>query len=130
MREVYPQHTLLDEKSVAVASEPMLVKPSRHIVLEIVTTGFTGTLKIVGSMKDRVPDFGVARGLNNPFEYIEGKDMQDTGTPITGDTGISFTGSTDVRLIEVNSNILAWLGVVTSSVSGGTISVRATQSSN
>lgn len=115
--------TIFDARASDGATDPMFVKGEKYILLEICMVAFTGTIKFVGSLKETIPDFGSARGLTNPYEYIAVKDYQDSAT-IGGDTGISGTATTDVRIVEVNANRLSWFGAIVSSYSGGSITLK------
>lgn len=121
--------TMLNAQGADGASEPNYVKDDRHICLEITMVGFTGTLNFVGSLQEAKPDFSSAPGATNPYDNMAFKDYQ-TGNVTAGDTGIAGTATTDVRIVEVNTNGLNWLGAKISSWNAGTISVKAIPFSN
>jgi len=132
MRTVSPQDVILDEASANGASKPVFVKDSRHIVIEVVMTGFTGTLKFLGAQKDTADgiDFSASASLANPIAYIETIDTQNTTTPITGNTGITGSGTTSVLFLEVNKNMLTWIGAIISGYSAGTVTVKVSHAND
>lgn len=124
MRSHQNPDTVLDAETTATAGTASRVKDYRHIMVEVVAVAYTGTLKFAGSFKQTgVPDFGAAKSLTNPFDYVQIKDLEDNSA-IDGDTGIAFSASTDVRQFEVNVNALTWISAITSSVSAGAITVK------
>ncbi len=132
MRTVSPQDTIFNEVSADGASNPVFVKDSRHITIEVVMTGFTGTLKFLGALKDTADgiDFGASASLTNPIAYVEVIDTQNTTTPITGNTGITGSNTTGVRFLEVNKNMLTWIGAIISGYSAGTVTVKVSHAND
>lgn len=126
-----PNLKTLINASADGASDPAFIKGDSHIIIELAMTNFTGTLKFVGSVAelDEVPDFGASISADNPYENIAVKDYQNAET-ITGDTGISGTATTDVRILELNVNGLNWMGAKVSSHSGGSVRARIIGYSN
>lgn len=96
----------------------------RDVEIQIATTGFSGVIKVVGSNADVAPDFSAAASAANPWSYVQTVDQID-GSSIAGGTGISYTTDTTVRNIETNTNAFKWIGVITSNVTAGTITVKA-----
>jgi len=116
--------TLLDAVSANGVSEIDLVSDFRHLVLAIDATGLADlTVKVVGSMQETAPDFSSAQSPTNQWDYLETKDLED-GSAIDGDVGIIFSGSADNRQVEVNTNLVRWIGVVVSGYSAGEVTVR------
>ena len=116
--------TILSAVSVDGAGTPANVKDYRHIMAEVVMVGFTGTINFGGSFKQgSAPDIASAKSLTNAWDTIQIKDLQNNAG-IDGDTGITGSATTDVRLLEINTNALTWVNAVLSSVSAGSITVK------
>jgi hypothetical protein len=59
------------------------------------------------------------------WDYIQSVDLQ-SGLAIDGDTGITVSGaSDDYRIVEINTNGLAWVTVTVTSKTAGAILVKA-----
>ncbi len=64
------------------------------------------------------PDFSAPQSSTNTWDYIQVKDYQNNAS-IDGDTGIAFAGTDDVRIVELNTNNLRWVGAtITARVAG------------
>ncbi len=96
-------------------------------VHNIVSLHFIGTptmtVKFQGSIANAAPDFNKAQSYDNSWDYVEVLDLED-GTAIDGDTGISCSGVTDDRLLEVNTSGLKWLTVAITDYTAGKLDVR------
>ena len=123
MREYTNPKTILNAVTANGAGSPDKVKDYRHLVIEVITVAFTGTVKFQGSLMEEAPTFGSAQSITNSWDYVQTKDLQNAST-IDGDTGIAFSGSTDVRQLEINTNVLTWFDAIVSSYSAGSITVR------
>lgn len=123
MRNYQNPKEILSAEETATEGLSAKVKDFRHIAIEVSMVAYTGTVKIAGSFKETDIDFSSASSPSNPFDYIQIKDLEDASA-IDGDTGISGTATTDVRLFEANVNALTWITAITSSVSGGSVTVR------
>lgn len=100
------------------------VKDFRHLIVAIASdNSFEGVIKCVGSISEDAPDFESAQGVSNIWDTVSMVDLED-GTHIPGDTGITFAGTDDVRLFEVDTNGLNWLNFVVSSYAAGDITVE------
>lgn len=106
-------------------STPDNIKDFRHVTIEIAMVGFTGTINFVGSIAESIPDFTSAASITNPYDNIQVNDLEDSAS-IAGDTGITGSATTDVRIVEANINALKWFGVKTSSVTAGSVTVKIT----
>jgi hypothetical protein len=125
MSRDYCNYLIHSEKAATGAGTNVNVKGFRHVVLAIVgASSPNATVKIQGSIENSNvgPAFGSAQSVTNIWDYIQGIDLQD-GAEIDGDTGISFTGSNDVRIIEVNTNGLDWINVNVTAYAAGKITV-------
>lgn len=123
-REYTDQIILLNAVAASGASVAANVVAFRDIELQIAQTGFSGTIKFVGSNHDALPDFSAAASATNPWDYIQTIDQID-GSSISGGTGIVSTTVTSVRNLETNTNGLKWIGAVISNYSAGSVTVKA-----
>lgn len=123
MRSTQNPKDLFTAETTATEGELAHVKSYRHIVLEVSMVAYTGTIKFAGSMKESKPDLSASASPTNPIDNIQIKELDDA-TAFDGDTGISGTAETSVKLYEANVNALTWIGAVTSSVTGGAVTVR------
>lgn len=96
----------------------------RNIELQLALTGFTGTIKFVGSNADIAPNFGSAASKDNPWDYVKCIDLND-GSAVNGGTGVTGSVTSSVRQLEMNVNIMKWYGAIISGYSGGTLSLKA-----
>lgn len=124
MREYTDQVILLSAVAANGASTACNMQAFRNIELQIAQVAFSGTLKFVGSNADAIPDFSSAASASNPWDYVQTVDQID-GSSIAGGTGIVSTTVTSVRNLEINSNAFKWVGVVVSSYTAGSVTVKA-----
>lgn len=101
----------------------------RNVELEVVMTGFTGTIKFVGSNADTCPAFGTAASLSNPWDYVKTVNQID-GSAVAGGTGLTGAATTSVTNLEANTNGFKWVGAVISGYSAGTLTLRGKGYSN
>jgi hypothetical protein len=121
-----PRTILLNEVAANGSSVAMNTANDRHIAVEICMTAFTGTVKLVGSQADveNPPAFGSAASVSNPWTYVKSIDLID-GSAVNGGTGKTGAATTAVYNLEVNTNIMKWIGAEVSGFAGGTVTVRA-----
>ena len=102
----------------------------RHIVVEISTSGSANlTIKCQWAMWKWVrwqnsPDFSSAKSVSNAWEYLEVLDLEDGNSPISGDTWITFSGTDDVRLLEINANAIDFVNFEVSGYTAWNVTVR------
>ena len=65
----------------------------------------------------------------NPWMYVEIIDLQD-GAAIDGDTGVVFSGTGSIRMVEANINSLDWMGVHITDRTAGSVTVIAHLATN
>lgn len=123
MRQYTDQAIILSAAAANVASVPANFVSFRNVELQIATTAFSGTIKIVGSNADTAPDFSAAASAANPWSFLQSIDQID-GSSIAGGTGITYTTDTSVKNLETNTNAFKWIGVVVSNFAAGTITVK------
>jgi hypothetical protein len=115
----------LADADSAATGRTIDVRDFRHLVLSFAFTAFTGTVKISGSIEDTAPAFGSAQSATNMWDYVQSVDLQ-SGLAIDGDTGIAVAGaSSDFRLVEVNTNGLAYITVTATAKTAGAVLVKA-----
>lgn len=98
----------------------------RTATLTLITTGFTGTIKVFASNADRVwivPDLSVAASATNQHATVRSIDLEN-GDTIAWDTGVAYTTDTSVRRFEINDNNNTFAGVQTSLVTVWSIEVQ------
>lgn len=110
-------------------SKAMNMQSFRNVELEVVMTGFTGTVKFAGSNADTEPNFYAAASLANPWDFIKCVNQID-GTSVAGGTGLSGTATTSVTNLEANTNGFKWVCAIVSGYSAGTLTVRGKGYSN
>lgn len=94
----------------------------RNIELTLVQTGFTGTIKFVGSNADACPNFANAAALGNEYDYIKTINLID-GSSVAGGTGVTGSATTSVTQLEANTNGMKWVGAIISGYAAGTLSL-------
>lgn len=68
----------------------------------------TGTIKIAISDSELVPNFATAASPTNPWVYAAVVDVQ-SGSVITGNTGVAFTGTAGTNMYTVNVDGMRWV---------------------
>jgi len=119
--------TLLDDVSSTVSSDGLNVKDFRHIVLSVGTSNSADlTVQVQGSIEDdeNEPDWSSSPTQTNQWSYLAVKDLENLKTD-EGDTGIVFSGTDDVVLVEVNTNGLNELAVDVTAHNAGNVTVKA-----
>jgi hypothetical protein len=102
----------------------------QHIVFTLSSASSGAfTVKFQWSNSDVAPDFSAARTTSNEWEYIQVKDYQNAAA-IDGDTGIAFAGTDDVRIVELNDNVLKWVCATITAYSAGTVTLRVLWANN
>ena len=71
-----------------------------------------------------MPNFSAARSATNRWEHVDVFDLQ-SGTSIDGDTGVSFAGTDDVRMFELNTNGQRWVCAQITAISAGEVTLLA-----
>ena len=123
MRDFKP-YTILNAKAATGIGQNILVKDFRHLVISIGTASSANlTVKAVGSIEEAAPDFSAAQSASNMYDFLEMIDLQ-SGAKISGDTGISFAGTDDYRLLEINTNGMQWLNFRVTARSAGSVTVK------
>lgn len=132
MSREYTDRIIVLDRAAANGASPkgqLNFEAFRNIEVEVVMEAFSGTVKFAGSNADVAPDFGSAATYANPWDFVKAINLID-GSSVAGGTGLSGTATTSVTNLEINTNCIGWLGVIVSSVSGGTVTVRAKGAGN
>lgn len=116
--------TLLTAQAEAGASAPFNTKDYQHVVIEVVTAGFTGTYKFAGSINKDAVAFATAASASNPHDYVAAYDLNDTTANLDGDTGVSETTNTSVKLYKIDVSLLSQVGIHVTARSAGSLSAR------
>lgn len=120
----YKFYEIFSAKAATGIGQLINVKDFRHIIVAIGTASSANlTVKCVGSIEETCPTFTAAQSVSNMYDFLEMVDYQ-SGSKITGDTGIAFAGTDDFRLFEVNTNGLEWLTFRVTAWSAGSVTVK------
>jgi len=120
---------ILTAISSATLSEKFLVEDTRHMVLEMFTTGATGTVKVkVSNAKE--PDFSAASTALNPWYYVDLKGLGDGAATVTGSTGIALATDTTAKGYAINVDMAKWVAVDTEVLSAGSLSANLSRATN
>lgn len=124
-------HNMFNATSSASWATEYRVDDYRNAVLLFsCTSSPTMTVKFAASnlTPDEV-DFTQAASASNHWDYVQVVDLED-GTSIDGDTGVSCTGSADVRNFEVNTELITTLSAQVSSYTAGTTTLKLKYGTN
>lgn len=113
---------ILNAQASAGKGTNIAVQDFMNIVIQLSLVGFTGTIKVVGSISEVVPDFASAASDSNQWEYVASLDLK-TGDAINGDVGITGSTTTSVRLLNVQTLGLKWLNIVITRSAGSVSAV-------
>jgi hypothetical protein len=122
------RETLVLQASSTTTGSNYFTQGVKTISCSIANNGFTGVIKFVGSNQYDFSSTGFATSSTylNRWDYIESVDTQD-GSSIDGDTGFTFSSSSDVRQFELNVNDFRYISAVATSYTGGTAYVYCKQ---
>jgi len=121
---------ILDAAAANGVGKAEQVASLRDLVLAVHSAGGANlTIKVQGSIQEDEPDWEAAQSATNSWEYVQLKDLNDAST-VNGDTGITFSGVDDNRMLEVNTNYLRWLNVIVSGYVAGNVTVLLSGASN
>lgn len=103
---------------------PQLVSAWRHTIAMISVTvagSAGGVLKFAASANEDAPNFGNAASRSNGYAPVMVKDL-NTGTTYAGSAGYPVT-ATGVYIVEINTNLITWLGLILDSLNGAVFTV-------
>ena len=100
--------------TVAGTSDAVLVEDYRHKELTVALEGMGAsdsvTVKVKGSSREEMPDFGDVKSADNPWDYM-GLVDQEAGDALAGDTGIVMADADDVKKLAINVDGIRWMAV-------------------
>lgn len=115
---------MFDGATADGASNAFLAESFRHILLTLSTDDNADlVIKFAGSNAEDRPNFASAQSPTNEWDYVQVKDLEDNAS-IAGDTGITLSGTDDLRQLEVNTNGMRWICAIISSYSAGTVYLK------
>ena len=130
MRQYSGEQYIFNGAVAASTGQSYFVADMKHILLTLASASSANfTIKFQGSQSDTAPDFSSARSVTNRWEYINFRDYQDNSS-IAGDTGVTFAGTDDVRMFEINTNGLKWVCATITARSAGAITLLLQTYSN
>jgi hypothetical protein len=120
-RETVAVQPILSSAAATTTGNIMDVAQYRFVTCSLSADGVTtATVKFAGSVSDSAPNFSTAQSSTNQYDYVDVLDVEDAAS-IDGDTGISFAGAADHRLVKVNTDGLKWFTAgITTWVTGTT----------
>ena len=130
MKRIFNSKVLLNAVAAVTLSPSDLIEDYRHAVLDIILTGFTGTIKVKVSNQAAAPNFAGAVTPTNLWSYMDLVGRDDGGSTITGTTGIVTTTVTAVRSYAVNSDAVRWIAVDVEARSAGSVSALLSGATN
>lgn len=110
---------------------PQLVSAFRNtVVMLTVTAGGTAGAKLFfrASAQEAKPDFAAGVTASNFHSPVQVKNLSD-GTTINGTTGIDIT-TTGTYMLEVNTNLITWLGLDVTTINGAVFNVDVISGTN
>ena len=81
------------------------------------------TIKFQQSSQELAPDFNAAQSPTNDWEYVNIKDG-NSDSAVTGDTGVSVTGTDDDRQFAINKDNVRWVSAIITAWSAGTVNAK------
>ena len=122
--------TILTAKAATGTGSSINASDFRNAVCEISTASSGSmTLKCQGSIGPTPADFTAAASSTNPWVYLQVVDLQN-GTAANGATGVVYTGTDGVYLVEVNVNSVDWFTWTVTAYSAGNVTVKSIMTDN
>ena len=125
----YQERSMLDEVAATTTGSAINVADFQNVGVTVAPTAASATLKFACSMSETAPTFTTVQSATNRWDYIQIVDLED-GLSIDGDTGLVFTGTTDVRQFEFDTNNFRWCAAVLSPWAAGTTTVKLLPATN
>ena len=130
MKRILNTRVLLNAVAAVTLSESKLIEDYRHGVINVITTGFTGTIKVKISDQELPPDFSAASTPTNHWSYVDLKGRDDGGVTIVGVTGIVHTTDTSNASFAINTDSVRWVAVHVEARAAGSVSVLLSAANN
>ncbi len=130
MKRIIDSVVILDAITVPTLSEAKLIEDFRHGVVDIISIGATGTVKVKVSNSRVMPDFSAASTVTNHWSYVDLKGRDDGGATVVGTVGVATTLETSVSSFAINTDAVRWVAVDAEALSAGSISVLISGATN
>jgi len=125
MKNYTQEQIILSAKEAIGIGTPLNVGDFQHVVMTLSSASSANfTVKFQTSNSDTCPDFSAGQTVTNRWDYVQVKDYQNNSA-IDGDTGITFAGTDDVRIVEANTNGIKWICAVITAISVGAVTLTA-----
>jgi hypothetical protein len=129
MKRIVSLGAIHNQITEAAVSTAQLVEDYRHVVVDVLTAGATGNMKVKVSNQDAMPDFAAPATVTNQWSYIDLKGRNDGGTTVVGTSGLTLT-ATGSNSYAVNTDAVRWIAVDMEVLSAGTASVLLSGATN
>lgn len=114
----------MDAKASDGIGTTALVNDYKNLTLALATASSADlVIKFQASIQETEPNFAAAASVSNQWDYVAVYDLQNPSSIIAGDTGITFSGTDDVRNLLVNVDGIKWLNAIISSHSVGSVTL-------
>ena len=120
--------SVLDEAVLTANSTMFSTRGKVNQILDLVTTGFSGTIEFYASISEDAPDLDVAASVTNTYFAVEAKDRNDDAQ-VAGTTGLTLTTDTAIKAYGLNVNAITWFGVKMTRTAGS-VTMRAIATDN
>lgn len=129
-RQLLGNYQLFNAKAATGVSNAIDVSDFENIIVAITAPlNATFTFKFQGSVgksltSGDVPDFNAAQAVTNHWDYVAAYDLQDPGTIIAGDTGVTIDNAAvaaNTRFYVVNTSLLRWFSMSITSYTDGSL---------
>jgi len=133
-RQAQHYTAVFDAKAATGVSKVIFCRDFRNANFQITAAlNSSLTFKFVGALGDTAPDFSSAQSTTNVYDYLAFADLQNPGTLVAGDTGVTLnddTAANNCHIYEVNTNGIDWVAIVITSYTDGSLSAVATLTDN
>lgn len=123
MRNYTGEQVIMNAKAANGAGNAFYVKDFRHVVVTISGASADLVIKAAGAISDVEPDWTDTPSADNPYSFVQMRDYEDNSA-VNGDDGITFGGSNDVSMLEINTNGLVWLNFIVSGYNAGSVTAK------
>lgn len=130
MKRIINSVVLHNAITAAALSVSKLIEDYRHGVIDVISTGATGTIKVKVSNQQDEPDFSVASTPTNHWTYVDLKGRNDGGVTVVGTTGIVLSTTTANNSYAINTDAVRWAAVDVEALTAGSLSVLISGATN
>lgn len=133
-RSSIKSEVILDDVSSEQTSQELLVTDFRHVVFSVGTSGNADLdVKFRAAITDpqasTTTDLTSAASQTNQWDYVQVINLNNQGTE-NGDSGLVYSGTDAVELVEVNTNLISRLVVEVTNYTTGSVTVIGKASAN